>query len=185
MVRWVEFVLSQWPDFIWRPGPHWLFSDFQQYGPETPRELFSSAFLANAIETTARAAEVLGEAAVAARHAALLAEAGVTVLLCPGPGAEEAHAREHYPAALALGGVSLGVYNALLQRAALVVANDTGPAHMAAAVGARLLSVLGPTEPEMWGPWGPNVEVLRRQPEWFSAEEVLQRVLQRLAAAAG
>ncbi len=118
------------------------------------------------------------------RFAALLAEAGVTALLCPGPGGEEAHAREHYPTALALGGVSLGVYNALLQRAALVVANDTGPAHMAAAVGARLLSVLGPTEPEMWGPWGPNVEVLRRQPEWFSAEEVLQRVLQHLAAAA-
>lgn len=75
MVRWVEFVLRQWPDFIWRPGPHWLFSDFQQYGPETPRELFSSAFLANAIDTTARAAEVLGESAIAERHATLFMEA--------------------------------------------------------------------------------------------------------------
>jgi alpha-L-rhamnosidase len=75
MVRWVGFVLKEWPDFIWRPGPHWLFSDFQQYGPETPRELFSSAFLANAIDTTARAAAALGEAAVAERHAVLFAEA--------------------------------------------------------------------------------------------------------------
>ena len=35
---------------------------------------------------------------------------------------------------------------------------------MAAAVGAPLLSVLGPTKPEQWAPWGPGVTVLRRWP---------------------
>ena len=54
-----------------------------------------------------------------------------------------------------------------------MIANDTGPAHLAAAVGAPLLSVLGPTRPEVWAPWGPSVTVLRRWPEWPSADEVL------------
>lgn len=126
MVRWVEFVLSQWPDFIWRPGPHWLFSDFQQYGPETPRELFSSAFLANAIETTARAAEVLGEAAVAARHAALLAEAKARFAreFIGADGAMPGDTQSGYVLALALGLVPEGQRPKVLARLVAVLERD-------------------------------------------------------------
>ncbi len=101
------------------------------------------------------------------------------VVVCPGP-TEWEGARQLYPDALRLEGVGLGAYSALMQRAALVVANDTGPAHLAAAVGAPLLSVLGPTDVQQWAPWGPTVEVMQRHPQWFSAEEVLQRSVQRL-----
>ena len=56
-----------------------------------------------------------------------------------------------------------------------MISNDTGPAHMAAAVGAPVLSVLGPTLPELWAPWGPTVEVMRKNPGWLSPEDVLER----------
>jgi heptosyltransferase-2 len=42
-----------------------------------------------------------------------------------------------------------------------MISNDTGPGHIAAAVGTPLLSVLGPTDPRFWGAWGPSVTSLR------------------------
>ncbi len=110
-----------------------------------------------------------------------LSALGRDIVVCPGPG-EEAFVAEHHPKAQSLKGVRLGVYGALLRRAALVVANDTGPGHLAAAVGAPLLSVLGPTLPQQWAPWGPNVEVIRHWPRWPQVDEVLARASHRLAA---
>lgn len=112
----------------------------------------------------------------------LAAARGLRLVVCPGPGEEEAATRQ-YPKALSLPGVKLGVYAALLQRAALVVSNDTGPAHVAAAVGGRVLSVLGPTKPELWAPWGAQVDVLRQYPEWLTPEAVLARAEALLAGA--
>ena len=106
---------------------------------------------------------------------------GRDIVACPGPG-EEAQLAQQHPDVHALIGVRLGVYGGLLRRAALVVANDTGPAHLAAAVGAPLLSVLGPTLPSQWAPWGPSVEVIRHWPLWPSVEQVLERARARLAA---
>jgi ADP-heptose:LPS heptosyltransferase len=110
---------------------------------------------------------------------ALLAQ-GRQVVACPGPG-EDAIIDGQHPGVRKLSGVNLGVYGGLLRRAALTVSNDTGPAHLAAAVGAPVLSVLGPTKPEQWAPWGPTVEIVRRWPEWPRVEEVLERVQARLA----
>ena len=86
---------------------------------------------------------------------------GLPVAVCPGPG-EDADARRLYPAAKLIAGSTLATYMALLQRAALVVANDTGPGHMAAALGRPLISVLGAIEAARWAPWGPNVHVLQQ-----------------------
>jgi heptosyltransferase II len=94
------------------------------------------------------------------------------VLILPGPG-EEALARESFPGARLLSGVGLGAYAALLRDAAAMVSNDTGPGHLAAAVGTPLLSVLGPTVPEIWGAWGGNVRYLRRWPHWPAREQAL------------
>jgi heptosyltransferase-2 len=116
---------------------------------------------------------------------ALLAR-GHQVIACPGPG-EETMLREHYPGVLSLEGVKLGAYGALLQRAALLVSNDTGPGHLAAAVGGRVISVLGPTKPEQWAPWGPTVTIVQRPqaPDaivWPEATEVMQHVQEALAS---
>ncbi|MFM7534005.1 MAG: glycosyltransferase family 9 protein [Rubrivivax sp.] len=104
------------------------------------------------------------------------AEFGRMVVLCPGPGEEVAVARRDYPGCLTLEAVDFGEYAALIEAAALVISNDTGPGHLAAAVGTPLLSVLGPTLPEHWGAWGPQVHLERRWPGWPSPEAVLARV---------
>lgn len=108
---------------------------------------------------------------------------GRDVVACPGPG-EDGIITGQYPGVHLLPGVMLGVYGGLLRRAALMVSNDTGPAHLAAAVDAPVLSVLGPTKPEQWAPWGPQVQVLRHWPRWPSVDEALAAVDARLGARA-
>ncbi|MGA2498414.1 MAG: lipopolysaccharide heptosyltransferase I [Tepidisphaeraceae bacterium] len=50
---------------------------------------------------------------------------------------------------------------ALLERASLVIANDSGPMHIAAALGRPLVCVFGPTNPVRTGPFGRNDSVVR------------------------
>jgi ADP-heptose:LPS heptosyltransferase len=111
---------------------------------------------------------------------------GLPLVVYPGPG-EHAAARELYPAARMIDGADMAIYAALLQRAALVVANDTGPGHIAAALGSPLLSVFGPTIVEQWAPWGPSVTVVQRPQSgettiWPEVEVVLAAARQKLAS---
>ncbi len=101
----------------------------------------------------------------------------VPVLVCPGPG-EESLAAETLPQARQLTGVDLGVYAALLESAASVVANDTGPGHLAAAVGARLVSVYGPQSVAAWAPLGARVRLFHDAGGWPSALQVAAAVLE-------
>ena len=105
---------------------------------------------------------------------------GRDVLIVPGPG-EEAVARERYAGATLLPGVGLGAYAALLADAALMVSNDTGPGHMAAAVGTPLLSVLGPSDPLLWRAWGPDVQLLQGAGTWPSLDDVARAAHTTLA----
>ncbi|MBL8319591.1 MAG: glycosyltransferase family 9 protein [Burkholderiaceae bacterium] len=105
------------------------------------------------------------------------------LVLCPGPN-EVDEARQHFPDTVILERVNLGEYAALLKSCALMVSNDTGPGHLAAAVNAPLLSVLGPTDVAQWGPWGPDVHVCpQSEPgQWPSVDDVIdlgRRLLQR------
>jgi heptosyltransferase I len=59
-----------------------------------------------------------------------------------------------FPDAINLGGkTTLRQLTALLERAALVIANDTGPMHIAAALGRPLVTMYGPTSPIQTGPY--------------------------------
>ncbi|MDQ8195140.1 glycosyltransferase family 9 protein [Coraliomargarita sp. SDUM461004] len=51
------------------------------------------------------------------------------------------------------GKTSLRQVIALVQAATMVVANDSGPVHIAAAVGTPVLAVYGPTPPALYGPY--------------------------------
>jgi ADP-heptose:LPS heptosyltransferase len=56
------------------------------------------------------------------------------------------------PAKSLAGRLSLGGLAALFSRATLVVTNDSGPSHLAAAVGAPLVTVFITTDPRRWAP---------------------------------
>jgi ADP-heptose:LPS heptosyltransferase len=53
---------------------------------------------------------------------------------------------------------------ALLARFALLVAPDSGPAHVAAAVGVPVVTLFGPTDPRLTAPLGPGHALWRRPP---------------------
>jgi lipopolysaccharide heptosyltransferase I len=66
------------------------------------------------------------------------------------------------PAAYNLAGqTNLRQIVALLERAKLVIGNDTGPMHMAAALGVPLVTPYGPTDPARTGPFGRLDSVVR------------------------
>jgi heptosyltransferase-2 len=96
---------------------------------------------------------------------------GERVVALPGPG-EAADVRRALPGATVLPESDVGTFAALLAESRLVVANDSGPGHLAAAVGARLVSVFGVTEPEKTRPWGPRVLVAGSGAGWPRYEEV-------------
>jgi len=50
----------------------------------------------------------------------------------------------------------------IMRDAALVVSGDTGPLHIAAAMGTPLVGLYGPTWPERNGPWHPDDQVISR-----------------------
>jgi ADP-heptose:LPS heptosyltransferase len=49
----------------------------------------------------------------------------------------------------------------LYRRCALLITNDSGPMHIAAAVGTPVVAIFGPTDPALTGPYGKQHVVLR------------------------
>lgn len=100
---------------------------------------------------------------------------GEVVVALPGPG-ETADVLQALPGATVLPESDVGTFAALLADARLVVANDSGPGHLAAAVGARLVSVFGVTEPGKTRPWGPRVRMVGSDTGWPRYDEVVGAV---------
>ena len=92
-----------------------------------------------------------------------LARAGLTAILNYGPG-EEGLART---AEAASGGTSVALsfsiseLISLTRRAKLFIGGDTGPMHLAAALGVPVVALFGPTDPARNGPFGTHSIVLR------------------------
>jgi predicted lipopolysaccharide heptosyltransferase III len=53
-----------------------------------------------------------------------------------------------------IGKTGLRALAAVLERATLMVSNDNGPMHMAAALRVPVIGLFGPSDPAVWGPWG-------------------------------
>ena len=87
-------------------------------------------------------------------------EVGARVVLVGGPGDREVsaevvrHARR--PLLDLTGQLGFGALGALARRAALYIGNDTGATHLAVAVGAPTLMLMGPTDPRRYGPYRPT-----------------------------
>ncbi len=93
-----------------------------------------------------------------------LGQCGVPSVINFGGGEEElARAVEESSggAARALG-CGIGQLMALLRRARLFLGGDTGPLHLAAALGVPVVAIFGPTDPARNGPFGTEAIVLRR-----------------------
>lgn len=134
--------------------------------------------------------------------ASALAGRGFRVLVNAGPG-EEALAES---VAAQSGGAadpvicSLDQLIALTRRAAVAIGGDTGPIHLACALGRPVVGIYGPTDPARNGPFGTHFRVLRspfsqrnharrREPEagllTIEPEDVLKAVDEVLAESGG
>src|SRR5919204_6576571 len=98
---------------------------------------------------------------------------GAQIVLTGGPGEEEiaqavaAGAPLAGRAALALcvaGQTSLGGLAALIDRLDLFIANDTGPAHLADAVGTPSVTIFGPADHRRWAPLDQTRHPIVRRP---------------------
>ena len=53
----------------------------------------------------------------------------------------------------------------LYERAAVVISTDTGPMHLAAAMGTPVVALFGPTAPWRTGPYGPGHQIITAELE--------------------
>ena len=93
-------------------------------------------------------------------------ELGLRVVIHCGPGDEPIAERVAELAADArplLLRPSLGELMALVREAALLVAGDTGPLHLAAACGTPVVAIFGPTDPARNGPFSTACRVVRAE----------------------
>ncbi|MCC6443901.1 MAG: glycosyltransferase family 9 protein [Armatimonadetes bacterium] len=104
----------------------------------------------------------------AAAADALACEDRADILLLGGPSDREAvEAVEKTMSArpiVAAGQTTLKELAALLERCALLITNDTGPMHLACAVGTRVIDLVGPGNPAKTGPYGPGHIVIQKVP---------------------
>ncbi|MBI3608029.1 MAG: glycosyltransferase family 9 protein [Nitrospirae bacterium] len=89
---------------------------------------------------------------------------GVRAVLVAGPedraAVEEAATRMASPPAV-IAPPSLGNLAALLRRCRVVIAGDTGPLHLAAALGVRTVALYGPSDPVLAAPVGTGHRVIK------------------------
>lgn len=131
-----------------------------------------------------------------------LADRGYTVIVNAGPGEEELAAELVRTSGGAASFVecNVGQLISLTRRAALVIAGDTGPLHLANALGKPVVGIYGPTDPARNGPFHGKFRVLRhpdskrdhtRRPEpeagllTITPEAVLQAAVELLTEETG
>jgi heptosyltransferase-1 len=90
-----------------------------------------------------------------------LAERGMRVLVNAGPGEESLAEPIVATGAASVLSATLPQLIALTRRIALCVAGDTGPLHLASAMGRPVVGIYGPTDPSRNGPYGTRARVLR------------------------
>lgn len=99
-----------------------------------------------------------------------LQERGIQIVVCPGP--NEKHLCAHLaPSTIIVPELNLSEYAALMAEASQVIANDSGPMHIAACVGVTMLGLFGTSSPTRTRPWGGNFAGENGQ--WPSLEQVL------------
>ena len=72
--------------------------------------------------------------------------------------------------------VGLLEYAALMEAAHCVIANDSGPSHLAALVAKHQITIFGPGDPSETGPWSQSATVLGGKGVWSSVDQVMSAI---------
>lgn len=98
----------------------------------------------------------------------VIEHAGVEVLLVGAPDeknvSQEVATQMRYEPVMLTGRTSLAQLTAVLSQVDLLVTNDTGPAHIAAALERPTIVIFGPTDPTTTRPFSNSAEIIRRPP---------------------
>lgn len=109
-----------------------------------------------------------------------LRDMGIEPIVFPSVREEEAN-HAACPNARILPPTTLGNYAALAKRARIVIANDSGISHVAAAVSANQITLLGVTDPAKTRPWNSKAVCLGNNTDgWPSLDEVLSALTRSL-----
>ncbi|NYT76896.1 heptosyltransferase [Alcaligenaceae bacterium] len=104
-----------------------------------------------------------------------LQDQGYTIVMCPPPG-ETAEAKRNAPTAGLIPSLKLGAFATLTRLAGLVLCNDSGVSHVAAAAGANQLTLFGVTQRERTGPWSETASGLGSAHGWPGLDQVSETV---------
>ncbi len=109
-----------------------------------------------------------------------LRDMGIEPIVFPSVREEEAN-HAACPNARILPPTTLGNYAALAKRARIVIANDSGISHVAAAVSANQITLLGVTDPARTRPWNSKAVCLGNSTDgWPSLQQVLCAIKQEV-----
>lgn len=107
-----------------------------------------------------------------------LTQQGYAVYMCP-PLNEIIEAEENAPSAIRLEPLPLLAFAQLCKSVDLVICNDSGVSHLAAAVNAAQITLIGVTDATHTGPWSDQAECLGKNGQWASLATVLERIYER------
>lgn len=100
------------------------------------------------------------------------------VYMCP-PENEIAEAKKNAPSAILLKPLSLLAFAQLCKSVNMVICNDSGVSHLAAAASAAQITLIGVTDATHTGPWSDQAECLGSYDSWPSLNTVLERIYER------
>src|SRR5699024_374160 len=109
-----------------------------------------------------------------------LKKRGIHVLMCPPPNEIE-QAIANAPSAHRLDPLPIDQFAQLCQQVDLVVCNDSGVSHVAAAAQARQITLFGVTSATRTGPWSKHALCLGELNHWPTLTEVLAECLVMLS----
>jgi ADP-heptose:LPS heptosyltransferase len=116
----------------------------------------------------------------------LLEQPRLRLGLIQGPADEEILRRLHegldLSPVLPFHNLRLGLLAGIMRHAAFYIGNDSGITHLAAACGVPTIALFGPTDPRIWAPRGPAVQVIRWHPDHPDPSPEMERIWEQLKA---
>ncbi len=100
---------------------------------------------------------------------------GIKVAMCPPP-SETEQAISNAPDATIIPSIGVGEFAALTLQSKLVVCNDSGVSHLAAAAGAQQITLFGVTDSDRTGPWSKKAIYMGSNNHWPDPNSVIEQV---------